>query len=180
MKNTANGSWERSYAYLTLENIGDAMTRNAQRAFVFKDRLTLSYETDNWQSSLYGRLTARDYHYELTPDFNSRPLSLYYGFSTRVKLGRLTLSGEIADDFNHGWLSNDMNRHRCLCNASAASRCCETKVRSRLAWTTSSISRISIPVQTRPTSALKAGAPRSAIMPTSASLITSARKENKK
>ena len=120
VKNSANGSWERSYAYLTLENIGDALTRNAQRAFVFKDRLTLSYETDNWQSSLYGRLTARDYHYGLTPDFDSRPLSFYYGFSTRVKLGRLTLSGEIADDFNHGWLSSDMNRHRCLCIASAA------------------------------------------------------------
>ena len=118
--NRSTATWARSYAYLTATDLDQPLSLNAERGFTFKDDLKLAYETDNFQTSLYGRLTANNYHYTLSPAFDNKPLDFTYGLRTWIKMNKVKFSSDISDEFHCGYLSSDLNRHRCIWNASVS------------------------------------------------------------
>lgn len=119
-RNRSKATWQRSYAYLTITDVDQPLSRNTERGFTFNDNLDLAYETENFQTSLYGRLTANNYHYTLTPAFDNKPLDFTYGLKTWVKMNKIKFSSDISDEFHCGYLSSSINRHRCIWNASVS------------------------------------------------------------
>lgn len=120
LQNEVSANWRRDYAYLTATDFDQPLIRNTQRAFVFKDNLNIAYETDNFHTSVFARLEANNYHYSETTNFNSSPLDLTYGTKLWMKMGKFKLSTDILDEFHCGYLSDNINRHRCIWNASAS------------------------------------------------------------
>lgn len=116
---TNNGSltWQKLYAYLTRTSLAETPQLNGEKYFSFNDDLSLSYETDPFTATAYGKVNAYRYRYDRSSEFNSDPLLLTYGLRLTINQKHWFARNDISDVYRHGYLSSDVNRHRVIWNA---------------------------------------------------------------